>query len=801
MKHKLIFSLFFNFLLANQTINAQEIKIISEKTAEIIEQVFITNQFQNKSCLTNEKGIFNISEFNSQDTLYFQHAAFQSLRLPFQYVKVQKFVKMKPKEIRLNEIVISANKWEENIDEIPNKISKIDYKTIVFENPQTSADLLKNTAGVYIQKSQMGGGSPMIRGFAANSVLLMFDGIRMNNSIYRSGNLQNIITIDPFLLQDSEIIFGPGSIVYGSDALGGVIDFHSREIVLNDTNSIEGQLNSRYSSYNEEKTAHFHVQINHKKWGSFTSFSYNSFADQIMGSNGPQEYERPFYAVRIDGEDKMIANSNPNKQVFTGYNQFNFMQKLKYKPNDKVSFDYIFYYTSSSDIPRYDRLIQMNNTVLKYASWYYGPQQWLVNSLIMNYSNKTILWDAFKLQANSQFYKESRHDRKFGNDTLNSRFEDLQILSLNADFNKKFTPDFFFFYGFEVSHDKLESTAHKTNIVSQEQQRLSTRYPDGKNTYDNLAFYSAFRYKMSKKVDFSGGLRYSNISIYSDFINKTFYPFDYDAIELDNDAITASLGFVYRSEKNTKINMNLSSGFRSPNIDDIAKVFDSEPGSVVVPNPNLKPEYVYNIDFGIKQDFIEQKLSVETILFYSYLDNAMVRGDFSLNGATQMMYDGQLSDIQAIINTGFAKIYGITAQSNWQINDFLRWNNGFNWISGYDNDGNSIRHAPPIYGNSSLNLVFRKWQFRLEAFYNGEIAFEDLAPIEADKPDLYAIDSNGNPYSPAWFVLNFKSIYQLSQSFSIHLEMENLTDKRYRTYSSGVSAPGRGFRISLNYKF
>jgi hemoglobin/transferrin/lactoferrin receptor protein len=165
------------------------------------------------------------------------------------------------------------------------------------------------------------------------------------------------------------------------------------------------------------------------------------------------------------------------------------------------------------------------------------------------------------------------------------------------------------------------------------------------------------------------------------------------------------------------------------------------------------------------------------------------------------MYDGQLSDIQAIINTGFAKIYGITAQSHWQINDFLRWNNGFNWISGYDNDGNSIRHAPPIYGNSSLNLVFRKWQFRLEAFYNGEIAFEDLAPIEADKPDLYAIDSNGNPYSPAWFVLNFKSIYQLSQSFSIHLEMENLTDKRYRTYSSGVSAPGRGFRISLNYKF
>ena len=79
-------------------------------------------------------------------------------------------------------------------------------------NPQTTADLLGQIGSVFIQKSQMGGGSPMIRGFATNRVLMVADGVRMNNAIYRSGNNQNIISIDPFSLEDAEVIFGPGSI-------------------------------------------------------------------------------------------------------------------------------------------------------------------------------------------------------------------------------------------------------------------------------------------------------------------------------------------------------------------------------------------------------------------------------------------------------------------------------------------------------------------------------------------------------------------------------------------------------------
>src|SRR5688572_16162673 len=132
-------------------------------------------------------------------------------------------------EKTLEGVVVSVNKWEQKLNEVPNKIVKISKSEILRNNPQTSADLLGQSGTVFIQKSQLGGGSPMIRGFATNRVLLVFDGVRMNNAIYRSGNLQNIISIDALSTQTAEVIFGPGSLIYGSDAIGGVMDFHTLE--------------------------------------------------------------------------------------------------------------------------------------------------------------------------------------------------------------------------------------------------------------------------------------------------------------------------------------------------------------------------------------------------------------------------------------------------------------------------------------------------------------------------------------------------------------------------------------------
>ena len=165
----------------------------------------------------------------------------------------------------LDEVVISFNKWEQNRKEVPNMIEKVNLRDARLRNPQTTADLLGQIGSVFIQKSQLGGGSPMIRGFATNRVLMVVDGVRMNNAIYRSGNLQNIISIDPLTLEGAEVVFGPGSLIYGSDAIGGVMDFHTITPAFAESKKLQfkGSSTLRYATANKENT--FHTDFNLSK--------------------------------------------------------------------------------------------------------------------------------------------------------------------------------------------------------------------------------------------------------------------------------------------------------------------------------------------------------------------------------------------------------------------------------------------------------------------------------------------------------------------------------------------------------
>lgn len=132
-------------------------------------------------------------------------------------------------------VVVSANRWEQYQEEIPQQIVEFEKEDIALAEPATTADMLSSNSQVFVQKSQLGGGSPMIRGFAANGLLIVIDGVRMNNAVYRSGNLQNIISLDPASIEKAEVVFGPSSVVYGSDALGGVMDFHTKEPSFSDS--------------------------------------------------------------------------------------------------------------------------------------------------------------------------------------------------------------------------------------------------------------------------------------------------------------------------------------------------------------------------------------------------------------------------------------------------------------------------------------------------------------------------------------------------------------------------------------
>ncbi len=803
MKRFLLGSL---LLLCFWQVQAQQVRVVDRSTLEPLEFVNVYDLRTQTVAQTDAKGAFDISLFNQSDSITFSLLGFRTLTLSVADISRDKFlVKLGESRIALSEVVVAANRWEQNKSEVAQRIAAIQAREIAFQNPQTAADLLTATNQVFVQKSQMGGGSPMIRGFATNRVLLVVDGVRMNNAIFRSGNLQNVISLDASTIENAEVVFGPGSVIYGSDAIGGVMDFHTLtpKLATGEGLRISGNAMTRWSSANNEKTGSANLNIGGQRWASVTNFTYSDFDDLRMGSRGPDEYLRPEYQIRRDGRDQVIPNDDPQVQVASGYSQWNVLQKLRFRPNERWDLVYNFQYSTTSDVPRYDRLIEYRNGRLRDGEWYYGPQQWMLNSLQVKHFSESKLYDRARLTLAHQDYQESRHNRNFGNNNRNNRTETVQALSVNLDFDKTLNERASLFYGLEAVHNLVGSTAFANNLETGVERPISTRYPDGA-TWQSYSAYLSYKNNLSKQWTLLAGLRYSQFLLDATF-DKTFYPFPFDDANINDGALTGSLGLVFRPGADWQINLNASTGFRSPNVDDIGKLFDSEPGNVIVPNPNLTSEYIYNADLGFVKTFAN-RVKLDVTGFYAILDNAIVRRNATFNGQDSILYDGRLSRVQALQNVAQARVYGIQAglevelTKQWSLASYVTWNKG---EEDDEETGQPVplRHAPPLFGTTHLNFEANRLRLRLTAQYNSELSFTNLAPSEQAKPQLYAKDAEGNPYAPAWFVLNFRASYQFSPALQLNVGVENLTDLRYRPYSSGITAPGRNLVLALRARF
>jgi len=633
-------TLFVIFLLLTQIVSSQEITILDVDTKEAVLNVAVYNIDKSKTVLSDFDGKCDLSDFDDNERITFKHISYEICKFSKSQILKQKskvYLVIRPEE--LDEVVMSVSKWEQQKKDIPNKIASIDARQISFTNPQTSADLLQNSGKVFVQKSQLGGGSPIIRGFATNRLLLTVDGVRMNNAIFRGGNVQNVISIDPFTIKNTEVIFGPGSVIYGSDAIGGVMNFFTRKPILStDSLMVSGNMNYRFASANTENTFHFDINLGKKKWAFLTSATYNDFGDLTTGKHGPESYLRNNYVVRIDGQDELVTNDNSRVQKTTGYNQINLMQKVAFKPNNIWDYSLGLFYSETSDYSRYDRLIRPNSDGdgLRSAEWFYGPQKWFMGSFQIDKKGKGLFYDGLKITTAYQHFEESRNDRNFQDLIRNTTKENVNALSTSIDFENKKIGNLRLYYGLEYVYNKVISNGSQENIETNEVSIAASRYPDG-STWQTAAGYINGEYKAKPNLTLLTGLRYSHVWLNADF-DTTFFSFPFDNANLNNGALTGSIG-------------------RSPNIDDIGKVFDSEPGSVVVPNIDLEPEYAYNLEVGVQKNF-KDKVVIKGAAYYTYLVDALVRRDFEFNGETEILFNGELSNVQAIQNAAKAYVYG-----------------------------------------------------------------------------------------------------------------------------------------------
>lgn len=704
-----------------------------------------------------------------------------------------------------NETVVSANRTAEKRKDVAQKIQVLRASEIQFQQQTSMADVLGNSGSVFVQKSQLGGGSPIIRGFETNKVLLVVDGIRMNNAIYRGGHLQNVLTLDQANMERLEIVFGPGSVIYGSDAIGGVMSFQTKKPIFSSSDQVFVKSSAYVRGFSAGTGMATNAQVNiaNKRLASLTSISYAHFGDLRQGKNRSEAIGnlgyRPWYVRQIAGIDSMVVNADSSLQIGSAYSQYDLLQKFSFAQKKGLQHDINIQLSNSANIDRYDRLTLMTGSKPRFAEWYYGPQFRLLAAYSLVLSNATKLYDNAKIIFAYQGIEESRIDRRFQNVTRNHRKEQLDIYTFNADFMKKSGPNELR-YGAEAYLNLVQSTAFATDIQTGAKTALDTRYPDGGSSMYGTALYASHTYEVSKQLIVNDAIRLSQIGLQGQFIDQTFFPFPFDQIQQNHLALNGNLGLIYMPFTKWRFVLNGSTAFRAPNIDDLTKVFESVPGKIVVPNPNLQAEQAFNSELGIQYQ-IKKNSTFGVNLYQTFLSNVLTVQNATFEGSDSLLYDGQISQVLMTTNAGRAFVRGFEALLQAQLTPSLHLFATYNYTLGRiltDTVPYPLDHIAPAFGKVSLRYSLLHYKLRLEGFvlYSGWKHLADYNLIGEDNY-VYAT-SNG---MPGWYTLNIRANYNLNNQLSIQMACENILDQNYRMFASNISAPGRNLILTLRGNF
>lgn len=709
----------------------------------------------------------------------------------------------------LQDVVVSTNRFLEKQSKVAATVKVIRASQFKRLNSSNMGNILESSGNAFVQKSQQGGGSPVLRGFEASRILLNVDGVRMNNAIYRAGHLQNIITIDPNIIDRVEILYGPTSSLYGSDALGGVVNM----LTMNPGTATEGKKTvmsahaaARYSSAIGETMGHADVSIGRKKWASLTSITYSDFGDVITGKKENRNYPafglRPFYVERINGRDSAITGRDSFKLTPSSYRQWDVMQKILFKPSANVSHLLNVQVSQSSNIPRFDRLTEVVGTNPRFGEWYYGPQKRLLAAYTFEQSNRSGFFNQMKAIASYQKIEESRYDRRFRQSVRNERIEKINVAGLTID-GRRTKDKSETTIGAELQLNNLISVAQGYNVDNDAITKIPTRYPAGDNNMSYLAAYAQHLYKITDRLTLNEGVRINYVKLNSTFSDTAFYKFPYTKAEQSHVAFSGNAGITYAASDNFKVAIIFSTGFRSPNFDDITKVFDSRSGLLVVPNPDLLPEYTYNAELNMVKYLAigsnSNAVAIGGSVFRTWLRNAIVVDRFKFMGQDSVVYGGVNSAVVSSLNKAEAYIWGWNVYTRVSLVPQLILDANVTYTYGRytGHEGEvPLDHIPPVFGRIGVRYENKNISTELYMLFNGWKRIEHYSHSGEDNQQYATADG-----MPAWQTFNFRAQYGITSTIAVQAGVENIIDSRYRTFSSGISAPGRNIIIGVKAEF
>jgi outer membrane cobalamin receptor len=361
----------------------------------------------------------------------------------------------------LNEVIFTGKKMKSNVFNAAESISILNSKSLSLNSQRNTPELLNEAPGVFIQKTNHGGGSAFLRGLTGNQVLYLIDGIRINNAITRYGPNQYLNTIDRFSLERMEVVRGSGSVLFGSDAIGGVINMLSINPEIKQQKAFSGKISSRIGSNHLEESLNGRISYKNKESWLTSGITTRSFGDLIGGKNTKLQHP-------------------------SGYDEFCYDIKTNIQMNKRHTVQGLLQYVHQKDVPVYHKYILENFALNKM-----DPQKRSLAYLSYTYNSEGGFIQNIKFTPNFQQVLESRWSKKNNSNLTTIENDTVEIFGVLTELNTfekiggwKWTGS----HGFDLYHDKVNSNRIQ---MSDNNAPISKRglYPDDATQLSYAFFY------------------------------------------------------------------------------------------------------------------------------------------------------------------------------------------------------------------------------------------------------------------------------------------------------------------------
>ncbi len=646
---------------------------------------------------------------------------------------------------QLDEVVVSATRSAQSSLDVAAGVTLLnnrnDFQT---RQPRTAPEALMGATGVFVQKTNHGGGSPFVRGLTGNQTLILIDGIRLNNSTFRYGPNQYLNTIDPFMLERVEVLRGSGSVQYGSDALGGTIQLFSNEPAFNEKSQLGGRVILRGATQGMEQSGRAELNYGNRRLAASVGLSVRKFGD-------------------------LVGGDTIGKQTPSGYDEWAWNGKLKYKVSDNWTLTVAHQSVRQSHVPLYHR-VRLEN----YQLSEFEPQQRQLTYARLAGQTKTKWAKTIVFTTSLQKTLETRLNQRNGSTSLRTETDRVRTWSSTVEVISELADNWSATSGVEIYNDWVNSERFDRATPNSAEVRSRGLYPDGA-TYLNYALFSLHQYRLNRWL-LTAGLRWNGFKI--EIPEQTL-----GNVNVHPSALVGNASLAFQPAEGMSAYIGIHTGFRAPNIDDMGTLgivdFRYE-----IPAYDLKPEKSTNVEFGYK--IRRNRWAFSSSLFRNVINNLITRvavPNQKING-----YNVYIKE-----NVEKALIYGFEADGEWLISKSIKGYGGVAYCYGQNETKNEpARRIPPLNGRLGLHFQQKGWWARAEIM----AAAQQDRLAQGDKDDN-RIPKGG---TPGWTILNLHAGYS-AKYWNVTLIGQNLTNEDYRTHGSGINGVGRSAWLTLGIVF